>query len=74
MTAARDIHAAAADDAAGQSPRARLRSLAGAVLAWSRMHGTVSLEVMGRFAGMGHDPGTLFEADIGTLADAFGLK
>ncbi|MFC7646918.1 hypothetical protein ACFQX6_45040 [Streptosporangium lutulentum] len=23
---------------------------------------------------MGHDPGTLFEADIGTLADAFGLK
>jgi hypothetical protein len=49
-------------------------ALAGAVLAWSRMHGTVSLEVMGQFAGMGHDPGTLFEANIDTLADAFGLE
>jgi hypothetical protein len=37
------------------------------------MHGTVNLEVMGQFTGMGHDPRTLFEANIDTLADAFGL-
>jgi AcrR family transcriptional regulator len=49
-------------------------ALAGAILAWSRMHGTVSLEVAGQFTGMGHDPRTLFEANINTLADAFGLE
>jgi AcrR family transcriptional regulator len=49
-------------------------ALAGAILAWSRMHGTVSLEVAGQFTGMGHDPRTLFEANIDTLADAFGLE
>ncbi|WP_204358524.1 TetR/AcrR family transcriptional regulator [Streptosporangium sp. 'caverna'] len=48
-------------------------ALAGAVLAWSRMHGTVSLEVAGQFTGMGHAPRTLFEANVDTLADAFRL-
>ncbi|MFF3459183.1 TetR/AcrR family transcriptional regulator [Streptomyces sp. NPDC002730] len=49
------------------------RALAGAVLAWSQMHGAVSLEVAGQFTGMGHDPGTLLDAQIDALADAFRL-
>ncbi|RCG28733.1 TetR/AcrR family transcriptional regulator [Sphaerisporangium album] len=48
-------------------------ALAGAVLTWTRVHGVVSLEVVGQFATMGHDPGTLLEAETTTLADAFGL-
>ncbi|MEV6986784.1 TetR/AcrR family transcriptional regulator [Sphaerisporangium sp. NPDC051017] len=48
-------------------------ALAGAVLAWTRVHGVVSLEVVGQFATMGHDPGTLLESETTTLADTFGL-
>ncbi|MFR0354731.1 TetR/AcrR family transcriptional regulator [Streptomyces sediminimaris] len=48
-------------------------ALAGAVLAWSHMHGAIGLEVSGQFAGMGHDGGTLLRAQIDALADAFGL-
>jgi hypothetical protein len=48
-------------------------ALAGAVLAWAHLHGAVSLEVSGQFAGMGHDGGTLITAQIDALADAFGL-
>nr|MDT0660299.1 TetR/AcrR family transcriptional regulator [Micromonospora sp. DSM 115978] len=38
-----------------------------AVAGWTRMHGTVSLEVEGHFAQMGFDPGLLFEAEIEEL-------
>jgi len=48
-------------------------ALAGAVLAWSHMHGAVSLEVSGQFSGMGHTGATLLTAQINTLADAFRL-
>jgi AcrR family transcriptional regulator len=48
-------------------------ALAGAVLAWAHLHGAVGLEVAGQFQGMGHDGGTLLTAQMGALADAFGL-
>jgi Tetracyclin repressor-like, C-terminal domain len=38
-----------------------------AVLAWSRLHGLVSLEIAGNLASMGIDPDQVFEAQIGTL-------
>jgi AcrR family transcriptional regulator len=38
-----------------------------AVLAWSRLHGLVSLEIAGNFASMGIDPDQVFEAQLGTL-------
>jgi AcrR family transcriptional regulator len=38
-----------------------------AVLAWSRLHGLVSLEIAGNFHSMGLDPDQLFEAQLGTL-------
>ncbi|WP_329456684.1 TetR/AcrR family transcriptional regulator [Streptomyces sp. NBC_01497] len=48
-------------------------ALAGSVMAWTRMHGVVSLDVAGQFSGMGHKPGTLLEVEMNTLADTFGL-
>ncbi|WP_328404681.1 TetR/AcrR family transcriptional regulator [Streptomyces sp. NBC_00390] len=48
-------------------------ALAGVVLAWSHMHGAVSLEVSGLFTGMGHTGDTLLAAQIDALADAFRL-
>ncbi|MEU0397174.1 TetR/AcrR family transcriptional regulator [Streptomyces sp. NPDC006208] len=48
-------------------------ALAGVVLAWSHMHGAVSLEVSGQCSGMGHTGDTLLAAQIDTLADAFRL-
>ncbi|MER7909081.1 TetR/AcrR family transcriptional regulator [Streptomyces sp. NPDC096068] len=59
----------AADDV-----RASAVALAGAVLAWAQLHGTVGLEAAGQFAGMGHDGETLLAAQNGMLADAFGLE
>ena len=38
-----------------------------AVLAWSRLHGFVSLEIAGNYASMGIDPGQLFEVQLATL-------
>ncbi|MFB7667407.1 TetR/AcrR family transcriptional regulator [Kitasatospora sp. NPDC056138] len=49
------------------------RALAGAVMAWTRMHGVVSLEVEGQFDGMGHEPHTLLEVEMNALADNFRL-
>ncbi|WP_155059968.1 TetR/AcrR family transcriptional regulator [Streptomyces blattellae] len=49
-------------------------ALAGAVLAWSHMHGVVGLEVSGQFDGMGHDGATLLTAQMDALADTFGLS
>ncbi|MQY36780.1 putative HTH-type transcriptional regulator [Streptomyces sp. RB17] len=48
-------------------------ALAGAVLAWTQLHGAVSLEVSGQFRGMGHDAGTLLTAQMDALADTFAL-
>ncbi|MFJ1580784.1 TetR/AcrR family transcriptional regulator [Streptomyces sp. NPDC088182] len=48
-------------------------ALAGTVLAWSQLHGTVSLEVSGLYGGMGHRSSTLLTAQMDTLADAFRL-
>jgi len=65
-----------APEAAG-TPAGEARSasaLAGAVLAWTQLHGSVSLEVAGQFAGMAHRGGTLLGAQMELLADAFGLE
>ncbi|MFF3996094.1 TetR/AcrR family transcriptional regulator [Streptomyces cyaneofuscatus] len=59
------------DAPAGQARAAS--ALAGAVLAWTQLHGSVSLEVAGQFAGMAHRGGTLLGAHMEMLADAFGL-
>jgi AcrR family transcriptional regulator len=39
-----------------------------AVLVWSRLHGFVSLEIGGNFAGMGIDGASLFEVELATMA------
>lgn len=44
-------------------------ALTGAITAWPQMHGTVSLESAGQFAGMGHRSATLLAAQIDILAD-----
>jgi AcrR family transcriptional regulator len=51
------VHARAVDPAIG------LR----AIVAWSRLHGIVSLEIAGNFASMGLDPGQLFEIQLASL-------
>jgi AcrR family transcriptional regulator len=38
-----------------------------AVLAWSRLHGSVSLEIAGNFASMSIDPDQVFEIQLATL-------
>ncbi|MET9859820.1 TetR/AcrR family transcriptional regulator [Streptomyces smyrnaeus] len=48
-------------------------ALAGAILAWSQLHGTVSLEVSGQYAGMGHRARTLLTCQMSTLAATFRL-
>ncbi|WP_443048354.1 TetR/AcrR family transcriptional regulator [Streptomyces sp. H39-C1] len=55
------------------SAAGRGTALAGAVLTWSQLHGSVSLEVSSQFSGMGHSPSTLLTASLDALADAFGL-
>ncbi|QOV33641.1 TetR/AcrR family transcriptional regulator [Streptomyces ferrugineus] len=74
MTAWAERDAAVAQWARGEvSARSEGVALAGAVLAWSHMHGAIGLEVSGQFEGMGHDGSTLLTAQIDSLADAFGL-
>lgn len=48
-------------------------ALAGAALAWSQLHGTVSLAVSGQYGGIGSRTRTLLMAQADALADAFGL-
>ncbi|MDV9172471.1 TetR/AcrR family transcriptional regulator [Streptomyces sp. W16] len=48
-------------------------ALAGTVMAWSTLHGTVSLEMALQFAGMGHRGDNLLAAHIESLAEGFGL-
>ena len=62
-----------APDAAGDTG-ASARALAGAVLAWAQLHGSVGLEAAGQFAGMGHRGETLLAAQMALLADAFALE
>jgi Tetracyclin repressor-like, C-terminal domain len=38
-----------------------------AVLAWSRLHGFVSLEIAGNYASMNIDPDPVFEIQLATL-------
>ncbi|MGW3929913.1 TetR/AcrR family transcriptional regulator [Streptomyces microflavus] len=66
--------AAGATGAGGAATAAAAHALAGAVLAWAQLHGSVSLEVAGQFAGMAHRGGTLLGAQMELLADAFGLE
>ncbi|WP_338597610.1 TetR/AcrR family transcriptional regulator [Saccharopolyspora sp. SCSIO 74807] len=65
--------AVAAWTGAHVEPAAAGAALAGAVTALSRLHGIVGLEVNGQFAGMGHDPGELLDAELGLLADTYRL-
>lgn len=62
-----------AEHAEAPGAEATGNALAGAVLAWSRLHGSVALEVEGQFSGMGFDPADLQRAEIDTLADTFAL-
>jgi len=48
-------------------------ALAGTVMTWSTLHGTVSLEMALQFAGMGHRGDTLLTAHIEGLAEGFRL-
>ncbi|GAB3711399.1 TetR/AcrR family transcriptional regulator [Amycolatopsis oliviviridis] len=41
--------------------------LSRAVTFWTRLHGVLSLELAGHFAGMGFDPAVLFAAELGAL-------
>ncbi len=41
-----------------------------AVLAWSRVHGLVSLEITGALAGMGLDAAVLLDAEVDSLLAA----
>ncbi|WP_460061316.1 TetR/AcrR family transcriptional regulator [Streptomyces sp. YKOK-I1] len=71
---------AAKDPAVAEWARAQVPAgtegvaLAGAVLAWTHMHGATGLEVSGQFEGMGHDGATLLTAQLDLLADGFGLR
>ncbi|MEU5838090.1 TetR/AcrR family transcriptional regulator [Streptomyces diacarni] len=40
-----------------------------ALTLWTRLHGVLSLEVAGHFAGMGFDPASLFAAELDALLD-----
>nr|WP_281386617.1 TetR-like C-terminal domain-containing protein [Jiangella mangrovi] len=48
-------------------------ALAGVVTAWVRLHGVVSIEAVGLFAGMGLEPATVLALEMDALADAIGL-
>ncbi|AZS76219.1 TetR family transcriptional regulator [Streptomyces lydicus] len=40
-----------------------------ALVFWTRLHGVLSLELAGHFAGMGFDPAQLFAAELNSLLD-----
>ncbi|MGW7319545.1 TetR/AcrR family transcriptional regulator [Streptomyces sp. NPDC054854] len=46
----------------------RASALRRAVAFWTRLHGVLSLELGGHFAGMGVDPALLYEAELDLLA------
>ncbi|HET6635927.1 MAG TPA: TetR-like C-terminal domain-containing protein [Streptomyces sp.] len=41
------------------------------MLAWSQLHGVVSLEITGQYAGMGHDTGNLARAQLDMLTAGY---
>jgi AcrR family transcriptional regulator len=55
------------------NPATPASALTGAVLAWSLIHGTVSLDAAHHFTGMGHTTTVLLTTEIDMLADSFGL-
>ncbi|WP_033821044.1 TetR/AcrR family transcriptional regulator [Kitasatospora sp. MBT63] len=61
-----DPHLARHRDWAGDHP-AEPAVLRLALLAWTRLHGVLSLELAGQFNGMGFDPEVLFEAELAAL-------
>ncbi|OXM47298.1 TetR family transcriptional regulator [Amycolatopsis thailandensis] len=81
MTVLLEVHAAFSDDGPATPFEAHLdehREWAGglpvsaavlrrAVTFWTRLHGVLSLELAGHFAGMGFDPTLLFEAELDAL-------
>jgi AcrR family transcriptional regulator len=48
-------------------------ALTGALIVWVRMHGVVSLEIQGKFTGMGHQPATLLTVEMESIADSMAL-
>ncbi|MFI7697772.1 TetR/AcrR family transcriptional regulator [Nonomuraea sp. NPDC049480] len=48
-------------------------ALAGTIMVWSQLQGILSLEVQGRFEGMGHRAATLLTVQMESLADTMGL-
>jgi AcrR family transcriptional regulator len=60
---ASQLSAWAREHGPGADPATALR----AVLAWSRLHGFVSLEIAGNYASMNIDPDRLFEIQLATL-------
>lgn len=57
-------HGAWAGAHAGDPPR-----LHRAVVLWTRLHGVLSLELAGHFAGMGFDPRELYAAELAAIAN-----
>ncbi|WP_433406038.1 TetR/AcrR family transcriptional regulator [Streptomyces sp. CA-146814] len=71
---AREAPDASAGEGTAAAEARAASALAGAVLAWTQLHGSVSLELAGQFAGMAHRGSTLLGAHMDLLADAFGLE
>ncbi|KOU05534.1 MULTISPECIES: TetR/AcrR family transcriptional regulator [unclassified Streptomyces] len=71
-SAAFDAHLAGHRDWAGDlaAPPAVLRR---ALAFWTRLHGVLSLELAGHFAGMGFDPALLYEAELDGLLGPEGM-
>ncbi|MFD7547129.1 TetR/AcrR family transcriptional regulator [Streptomyces sp. NPDC059578] len=61
-----DTHVAAHREWAGDHP-APPAALHRALIVWTRVHGLLSLEVAGHFAGMDFDPALLFAAELDEL-------
>lgn len=61
-----DTHLEAHRDWAAGHP-ASPAALHRAITVWTRLHGVLSLELAGHFAGMGFDPALLFEAELDGL-------
>lgn len=61
-----DTHLAEHRQWAGDHP-APPAALRRALAFWARLHGVLSLELAGHFAGMDFDPAQLFEAELDTL-------
>ncbi|MFF3013262.1 TetR/AcrR family transcriptional regulator [Streptomyces sp. NPDC057939] len=62
-----DAHLAEHREWAAGHPDASPAALRTALTFWSRLHGTLSLELAGHFTGMGPDPALLFAAEVDAL-------